>query len=55
MPLVVGVSAANVNDHFALPALVRAIPRVRTPRRARRFRPDKLHADKAYDVRETRK
>ncbi|WP_424184549.1 IS5 family transposase [Actinokineospora sp. G85] len=55
LPLVVGVSAANVNDHFALPVLVRAIPRVRTPRRARRFRPDKLHADKAYDVRETRK
>ncbi|GLZ36429.1 hypothetical protein Acsp05_00540 [Actinokineospora sp. NBRC 105648] len=55
LPLVVGVSAANVNDHLALPTLVHAVPRVRTPRRGRRFRPDKLHADKAYDVRELRK
>lgn len=55
LPLVVGVSAANANDHLALPTLVRAIPAVRRRGGRRRFRPDKLHADKAYDVKELRR
>lgn len=56
LPLVIGVSAANLNDHLALKPMVQAIPRVRQRRsRYRRYRPDKLHADKAYDVRDLRK
>ena len=51
LPLAVGVSAANTNDHHALKPLVRAIPAVRS----RRARPTKLHADKAYDVAELRR
>ena len=54
LPLVVGVSAANTNDHHAVKPLVRAIPAVRSRRGPRRGRPAKLHADKAYDVTELR-
>jgi IS5 family transposase len=54
LPLAVGVSAANTNDHHALQPLVKAIPTVRSPRGPRRHRPTKLHADKAYDVVELR-
>ncbi len=46
----VGVSAANLNDHLALTTMVTAIPRIRSCRGPRRRRPAKLHADKAYDV-----
>jgi transposase len=55
LPLAVGVSAANTNDHYALKPLVRAIPAVRSRRGPRRARPTKLHADKAYDVTELRR
>ena len=54
LPLAVGVSAANTNDHHALKPLVKAIPAVRSRRGPRRARPTKLHADKAYDVTELR-
>jgi hypothetical protein len=54
LPLAVGVSAANTNDHHALQPLVKAIPAVRSRRGPRRARPTKLHADKAYDVTELR-
>jgi transposase len=54
LPLVVGVSAANTNDSFALKPLVKAIPAVKSRRGPRRRRPDKLHADKAYDHTELR-
>ena len=54
LPLAVGLSAANTNDHEALKPLVKAIPRVRSRRGPRRRRPAKLHADKAYDVAELR-
>ncbi|WP_407643165.1 IS5 family transposase [Actinokineospora spheciospongiae] len=55
LPLVVEVSAANLNDHLARRTLVRAVPAVRRRGGSRRFRPDKLHADKAYDVKELRR
>lgn len=54
LPLAVGVSAANTNDHEALKPLVKAIPPARSRRGPRRRRPAKLHADKAYDVAELR-
>ena len=43
------MSAANTNDSFALKPLVKAIPAIRSRRGPRRRKPDKLHADKAYD------
>jgi transposase len=49
LPLAVALSAANVNDPLALKPLVMAVPAIRTPLGLRRRRPDKLHADKAYD------
>lgn len=54
LPLVVGILAANTNDHEALRPLVKAIPPVRSRRGPRRRRPAKLHADKAYNVAELR-
>jgi transposase len=50
----VGVSAANTNDSYALTPLVQAIPAIRSRRGPRRRKPDKLHADKAYDHAELR-
>lgn len=47
--LSVAVSAANTNDAAALKPLVLAIPAIRSRRGPRRRKPDKLHADKAYD------
>jgi hypothetical protein len=52
VPLVVGVSAANTNDSYALKPLVKAIPAIRSRRGPRRRKPGKLHADKAYDTSE---
>ena len=54
IPLAVGISAANTNDNAALKPLVLAIPAIRSRRGPRRFRPAKLHADKAYDSGELR-
>lgn len=48
LPVVVGVSAANVNDVQALRPLILGIPAVRSRRGPRRRRPDKVRADKAY-------
>ncbi|MFJ5137630.1 transposase [Streptomyces sp. NPDC088707] len=48
MPVVVGVSAANVNDVQALRPLILGIPAVRSRRGPRRRRPNKVRADKAY-------
>ncbi|UGT72055.1 IS5 family transposase [Nocardia gipuzkoensis] len=55
IPLAVAVSGANVHDSQALKPLVKAIPAVRSRRGPRRRRPDKLHADKAYDQPELRR
>ena len=49
VPLSVAVSAANTNVADALKPLVRAIPAITSRRGPRRRKPDKLHADKAYD------
>lgn len=54
LPLSVAVSAANTNDAEALKPLVWAIPAIRSRRGPRRRKPDKLHADKAYDTKELR-
>jgi transposase len=44
-----------VNDGTVLEELVDAIPPIRQPRGRPRRRPDKLHADKAYDSRRCRR
>ena len=55
-PLGVTLSGANRHDSVALAATLDAIPPVRSGRRGRpRRRPDKLHADKAYDHRRCRR
>ncbi|WP_106970204.1 MULTISPECIES: IS5 family transposase [Streptomyces] len=48
LPVVVGVSAANVNDVQALRPLILGIPAVRSRRGPGRRHPDKVRADKAY-------
>jgi transposase len=49
IPLAVGLTGANVSDPTTLEAMVDAVPPMRgKPGRPRR-RPDKLHADKAYN------
>ncbi|MFE7599883.1 IS5 family transposase, partial [Streptomyces sp. NPDC057494] len=48
LPVVVGVSAANVNDVQALRPLILGIPATRSRRGPRRRHPDKVRADKAY-------
>lgn len=50
IPLACALSAANVADLDALQPLVRAVPAVKSRRGPRRRRPEKLHADKAYDA-----
>jgi len=53
-PLTCLVSPANRNDNLMLEAALDAIPPIRRPRGRPRRRPDKLHADKAYDSRACR-
>jgi transposase len=48
-PLAGLISPANRNDHLLLEAALDAIPPIRRPKGRPRRRPDKLHADKAYD------
>jgi IS5 family transposase len=47
-------TAANVNEGTVLLDLVDAIPPIKQPAGPPRQRPDKLHADKAYDSRDRR-
>ncbi len=54
IPLVVGVSGANLHDSQALIPLIVGIPAIRSRRGPRRRRPTKLRADKAYDSAEHR-
>jgi transposase len=54
LPLSVLVTGANTNDAVVFEALLDDLPLVRTPARRRRCRPDKCHADKAYDHRRCR-
>jgi Transposase DDE domain len=48
------VTAANTHDAVVFEALLDDLPTVRTPAGGRRCRPDKCHADKAYDNRACR-
>ena len=48
------MTAANTNDSLVFEALLEDLPPVRTPAGGRRCRPDKCHADKAYDHRRCR-
>jgi transposase len=54
LPLSLLVTAANTNDSLVFAALLDDLPKVRTPAGGRRCRPDKVHADKAYDHRRCR-
>lgn len=49
LPLVLGVSGANVHDSQALRPLMQAIPAICSRRGPRRRGPIKLRADKGYD------
>src|SRR6266545_1634647 len=54
LPLSLLVTGANTNDSTMFEALLDDLPAVRTPAGQRRRRPDKCHADKAYDHRRCR-
>ena len=49
IPLCVMTSAANLNDSMVFEKLLDAIEPIKRPRGRPRRRPEKLHADKAYD------
>lgn len=49
IPLTVGVSAANVNDHRMLETLIDSVAPIRQPVGRPRRRPRKVHGDKGYD------
>ncbi len=55
LPLATRLSGANVPDGKELLATVDAIPPVRGKRGRPRRRPEKLHADKAYDDKKLRR
>ncbi len=55
LPLVVGVSAANTHDSEALKPMVEGHQTRHDPHRGRHFKPQRLHADKAYDIPHLRK
>jgi hypothetical protein len=48
IPLPVGLTAANPSDPTTLETMVDAVPPIRGKRGRPRRRPDKLHADQAY-------
>lgn len=50
LPLLVGISAANTHDSEALKPMVTGHQTRHDPHRGRYFKPQRLHADKAYDV-----
>jgi IS5 family transposase len=54
-PIAESLTAANVHDTHELFPLLDAVPAVKTPSGRRRFRPDKLHADKAYSSKKNRR
>lgn len=55
LPLLVGISAANTHDSLALKPMVQGHQTRHDPHRGRYFKPQRLHADKAYDVPHLRK
>jgi hypothetical protein len=50
LPLVVGVFAANVHDSEGLKPMVEGHQTRHDPHRGRPFKPQRLHADKTYDI-----
>jgi transposase len=50
LPLTVLISAANVHDSQLMVPLLDSLAPIRSARGRPRTRPDKLHADKAYDI-----
>jgi transposase len=54
LPLTALISAANTHDAHLLVALLDSVAPTRSRRGPRRTRPDKLHADKAYNNRHIR-
>ena len=50
LPLASLLTGANRHDSVIFDHLLDAIPAIKTPSGRRRKRPDKLHADKAYDI-----
>jgi transposase len=44
------LTGANRHDSTVFEELLDAVPPIRQPNRRRRKRPDKAHADKAYDI-----
>lgn len=53
IPLVIKQSAANRHDTTMFAQLIDSLPTVARKRRRPRWKPDKAHADKAYDRRAT--
>jgi transposase len=49
LPVLVGVSAGNVHDSEGLKPMVEGHQTRHDPHRGRHFKPQRLHADKAYD------
>ena len=50
LPLAVTLTAANEHDSIQFEGLIAALPRVKQRDGYRRKRPDKVHADKGYDI-----
>lgn len=50
IPLASLLTGANRHDSVVFDELLDAIPPIKTPAGRRRKRPDKVHADKAYDI-----
>ncbi|MFF7249342.1 hypothetical protein ACFZBU_36190 [Embleya sp. NPDC008237] len=50
MPLVVGLSGGNTYDNLGPKPPVEALLSKHDPHQGRSWKPDRLHADKAYDI-----
>jgi transposase len=50
IPLVARITGANRHEAVVFEEVIDAVPPIKRPAGHRRRRPDKLHADKAYDI-----
>ena len=55
LPLAKLLTGANRQESVVFAQLLDAVPAIKQPNGRRRKRPDKLHADKGYDYRHTRR
>ncbi|EHK89326.1 transposase IS4 family protein [Saccharomonospora azurea SZMC 14600] len=55
LPLLVGISAANTHDSLTLKPMITGHHTRHDPHNGRYFKPQRLHADKAYNVPDLRK